>query len=72
MTLINEIHLHNTRKFKNLNIYISNFLPCKSSNSLTVNTIKIWNELPNNIKSEKRFKSFKRFLYDYLLNAYEI
>ena len=72
MTLINEIHSHNTRKWKNLNIYISNFLACNSSNSLTVNSIKIWNELPNNIGSEKKLKSFKRLLYDYLLNAYEL
>ena len=36
MTLINEIHSHNTQKLKNLNFYISNFLACKSSNSLTV------------------------------------
>ena len=57
---------------KNLNIYVSNFLPCKLSNSLTVNSKKICNELPNNIRSEKRFKSFKRLLYEDLLNAYEI
>ena len=50
MTLINEIHSHNRRKSKNLNIYILNFLACKSSNSLTVNSIKIWNELPTVIK----------------------
>ena len=62
ITLINEIHSHNTQKSKNLNIYISNFLACQPSNSLTVNSIKIWNELPNNVRSEKRFKSFKRFL----------
>ena len=55
MTLINEIHSHNIRKSKNLNIYVLNFLACKSSNSLTVNSIKIWNELPNNIRSEKKF-----------------
>ena len=72
MTLINEINSHITRKLKNFNIYISNFLTCKSLNSLAVNSIKIWNELPNNIKSEKRFKLFNRLLYDYLLNAYEI
>ena len=72
MTLINKIHSHNTQKLKNLNIYISNFLACKSSNSLTVNSIKILNELPNNKRSEKRFKSFDRILYDYPLNAYEI
>ena len=45
MKLINKIHSHNTRRSKNLNIYISNFLTCKSSNSLTVNSIKIWSEL---------------------------
>ena len=51
---INEIHSRNTRKSKNLNIYISNILTCKLSNSLTVNSIKVWNELPNKITQDLR------------------
>ena len=73
MTLINKIHSHNTRKSKNLNILnINIFQSFWHVNHLAVNSLKIWSELPNNMRSEKRFKSFNRLLYDYLLNAYEI
>ena len=70
--LVNEIHAYNTRQSSNNNIFISHFLACKSSNSLIVNCIKMWNKLPINIRTEQRIKSFNRLLYKYLLDTYEI
>ena len=61
--LINEIHNYNTQQSNNKNIFISHFLACKSSNSLIVNCMKMWNKLPINIRTEKRIKSFNRLLY---------
>ena len=34
--LVNEIHAYNTRQSSNSNIFISHFLACKSSNSLSL------------------------------------
>ena len=70
--LVNEIHAYNTRQSSNNNIFISNFLACKSSNSLRVNCMKMWNKLPINIRTEQRIKPFNRLLYQYLLDTYEI
>ena len=69
MPLINKIHTYNTRQSNNKNIFISNFLACKSSNSLIVNCMKIWNELSNNIRTEKRIKSFNKLLYKHNNNT---
>ena len=55
-----------------MNIFISHFLARKSSNSLTVNCIKMWNKLPNNISTKNRIKLFNRLLYKHLLDTYEI
>ena len=70
--LVNEIHAYNTRQSSNNNIFISHFLACKSSNSLIVNCMKLWNKLPINIRTEQRIKPFNRLLYKYLLDTYEI
>ena len=48
------------------------FLAYKSSNSLIVNCMKMWNKLPINIRTEQRIKPFNRLLYKYLLDTYEI
>ena len=70
--LVNEIHPYNTWHSNNKNIFITQFLACKSSNSLTVNCMKMWNKLPINIRTEQRIKPFNRLLYKYLLDTYEI
>ena len=70
--LVNEYHAYNTRQSSNNNIFISQFLACKSSNSLIVNCMKMWNKLPINIRTEQRIKPFNRLLYKYLLDTYEI
>ena len=48
---------------------ISHFLACKSSNSLIVNCMKMWNK---SLRTEQRIKPFNRLLYKYLLDTYEI
>ena len=70
--LVKEIHPYNTWHSNNKNIFITQFLACKSSNSLTVNCMKMWNKLPINIRTEQRIKPFNRLLYKYLLDTYEI
>ena len=70
--LVNKIDAYNTRQSSNNNIFISHFLGCKSSNSLTVNCMKMWNKLPINVRTEQRIKPINRLLYKYLLDTYEI
>ena len=60
--LVNEIHAYNTWQSSNKNIFISHFLACKSSNSLTANCMKMCNKLPINV-TEQRIKPFNRLLY---------
>ena len=72
MPLVNEIHTYYTRQSNSKNIFISYFLACKSSNSITANCMKMWNKLIINIRTEKRIKPFNRLLYKYLLDTYEI
>ena len=70
--LVNEIHTYNTWQSNYKNIFISHFLACISSNSLTVNCMKMWNKLPINIRIEKIIKPFNKLLYKHVLNNYEI
>ena len=70
MQLLSEIHTHNTRQSKNKNVFVSNLLSSNLSKSVTISCSKIWNNLPNNIKAEKRSKSFNKLVNDYLLNHY--
>ena len=68
--LLSEIHTHNTCQSINKNVFFSNVLSSKLSKSVTISCSKIWNNLPNNIKAEKRPKSFNKLVYDHLLNLY--
>ena len=70
--LINEIHTYNTWQSHNNNIFISHFLAYKSSNSLIINCMEMWNKLSINIRTEKRIKSFNKLLYKHLLDTYKI
>ena len=70
MQLLSEIHTHNTRQSKTKNVFVSNLLFSNLSKSVTISCSKIWNNLPNNIKVEKRSKSFNKLVYDHLLNQY--
>ena len=70
MQLLSDIHTHNTRQSKNKNVFVSNLLSSNLSKSVTVSCSKIWNNLPKNIKAEKRPKSFNKLVYDHLLNHY--
>ena len=68
MQLLSEIHTHNTRQSKNKNVFVSNLLSSTLSKSVAISCSKIWKNLPNNIKAEKRPKSFNKLVYDHLLN----
>ena len=70
--LVNEIHTYNTQQSNNKNIFISHFLACKLSKSITINFMKMGNKLPINIRTKKRIKLFNRLLYKHLLDTYEI
>ena len=50
--LVNQIHGYNTRQSSNNKIFISHYLAGKSSNSLIVNCMKMWNKLPINVRTE--------------------
>ena len=70
MQLFSEIHTHNIHQSKNKNVFVFNLLSSNLSKSVTISCSKIWNNLPNNIKAEKRSKSFNKLVYDHLLNHY--
>ena len=54
ITFVIPLHNHHTRQAKNKNCFLFNTLTFQCSNGLLVNGSKVWNELPNNIKSEAR------------------
>lgn len=70
MTLVSQIHKHNTRLSKKGNIFLNNNLAIKSSNSVVVNCIKAWNDIPSDIRAEKRKRPFNKLLYNHLLHTY--
>ena len=67
MQLLSETHIIIPVNQKT-NVFVSNLLSSNLSKSVTCS--KIWNNLLNNIKAEKRPKSFNKLVYDHLLNHY--
>jgi hypothetical protein len=64
--LYSDVHGYNTVRKQNLYVQPCNTLRCKSS---VINMgIRLYNNLPSQIKGTKDFKAFKRQLKDYLLN----
>jgi hypothetical protein len=68
-TLYSDVHSYNTIHKHNLYVQPCNTWRCKKS--VTNMGIKIYNNLPFEIKTTQNFKAFKRTLKDYLLlNAF--
>ena len=71
ITLVTALHNHHTLPAKNKNYYfLSNILTSQCSNGLLANGSKVWNELPNNIKSETRLFKFSRLVTQQFLGAH--
>ena len=66
---ISEIHSHNTRG-SSCNFQLSRDL-ASSPNGFAFTSIKLWNNLPNSLKSLNEFRVFKRRLKLYLISQYE-
>ena len=66
---ISEIHSHNTRG-SSCNLQLSGDL-ASSPNGFAFTSIKLWNNLPNSLKSLNEFRVFKRRLKLYLISQYE-
>ena len=66
---ISEIHSHNTRG-SSCNFQLSRDLACYP-NGFAFSSIKLWNELPNSLKSLTNFQVFKRRLKLYLISRYD-
>ena len=71
ITLVTALHNHHTQA-KNKNYFLSNrpTLTSLCSNGLLVNGPKVWNELPNNIKSEAWLFKFSKLVTQHFLSAY--
>jgi hypothetical protein len=63
--LYSDVHIYNTVHKHNLYVQPCNTSRCKKS--VTNMGIKIYNNLPSEIKTTQNFKAFKRKLKDYLL-----
>ena len=70
ITLVTALHNRHTRQAKNKKYFLSNTLTSLCSNGLLVNGSKVWNELPNNIKSEARLFKFSRLVTQQFFCAY--
>ena len=70
IALVNTILNYNTRQAKNKNYFVSNMPTLQKSNSLLVDGVKVWNQLPSKIKSETRISQFNKLVFKQLLNSY--
>ena len=70
IALVNTIHNYNTRQAKNKNYFVSNMLTSQKSNSLLVDGVKVWNQLPPYVKSETRVSQFNKLVFKQLLSSY--
>ena len=70
IALANTIHNYNTRQAKNKNYFVSNMLTSQKSNSLLVDGVKVWNQLPPYVKSETRISQFNKLVFKQLLSSY--
>ena len=66
---ISDAHTHNTRG-SNVNYVLSRELSL-SPTSFSFLAIKQWNELPNDIKSIREFRVFKRKLKEFFISQYD-
>jgi len=68
LTFVRDIHQHNTRNRENY--AVQTFNSTNKNNTLFAKGIKIFNDLPNDLKNCKHFKQFKILLRLYILEQY--
>ena len=66
--LNSEIHSRQTKQSNNLHLPLLKKSTCKQSIKLV--GVKIWNEIPNEIKQSKNLAQFTKRLKQLLLNSY--
>ena len=68
-TPISSVHNYNTRKSKTQHFFIKHCRTNYKKRFLPYNGIKIWGEIPQDIKNKER-KTFKRCMMAHLINKY--
>ena len=70
--LASELHCHNTRHAKHGNFYVSSVRTTRFGlKGLKIEGVKLWENIPNNIKDIKDKKSFNVCCKKHMVDTYE-